>query len=71
MKRIFWSLVFIFGVTAFAACTDTKDCVCEVNTNDTKALLKTQTIVSDWDGDCSKIDAGDVPGWNGDPCTEQ
>lgn len=50
----------------FAACSDTKDCACEVNTT-----KKTQTIISDWDGDCSDITAEDVPGWDGNPCSEE
>lgn len=66
-------VVVVFSLAlglVISSCSDTKDCVCEINDTE-KNIIKSSHVVSDWDGDCSKINADDIPGWSGDPCKEQ
>ncbi len=74
MKKIVLTLsaaISMFAVVLMiSSCSDTKDCVCEINDVE-KNIVKSSHVVSDWDGDCSKINADDIPGWDGNPCTEQ
>lgn len=74
MKKISLALILAVSGWCFTACSDTTDCLCEVETEAVqKAAYKTTTYkpVYDWDGRCSDITAQDIPGLSDNPCTEQ
>lgn len=62
MKKIIVVIFSLIMSVCFYACSDTKDCVCEVDGK--------QTTVSDWDKSCSDITANDVPNLGTNPCSE-
>lgn len=62
MKTIKLSTVIAVALFGFAACNDSTDCICNVETATKSGIVKSQRSVnlSDWDKDCSKITAEDL-----------
>lgn len=68
MKTTILSAISLFFILGFMACSDTKDCRCTINSDNNQTVV----TVSDWDGDCSDIDANDIEGFDPqNPCSEQ
>jgi hypothetical protein len=65
--KIFSVILAFSTCMIMAACSDTTDCVCTINT----ANGQQQTTLSDWDGNCANITSNDIENLANVPCYEE